>query len=218
MKQRWLNTAARIDGMSLRERGFIFLSVILVALAAADVLFLSPAQTAYRQAVQRHSAQAVELVRLRAEVTAVAQPFDANKAARDALDATQAQLQQAMLEIKTLAPMAENGPPLEQVLVQFMRRQPGLTLLSTATLAPEAISSGTTGTTGTNSAGAGAAVAGLTKRGLELRVAGPYAELNRYVKTLEAALPSLRWGVLTVKKGPQAAELTLQVFVVGVQP
>ena len=59
---------------------------------------------------------------------------------------------------------------------------------------------------------------GLTKRGLELRVAGPYAELNRYVKTLEAALPSLRWGVLTVKKGPQTAELTLQVFVVGVQP
>ena len=162
----------------------------------------------HRQVVQRHAAQAVELGRLRAEMIAVAQPVDANKSAREALAATQAQLQHVMQDIKTLAPVAESGPPLEQVLVQFLRRQPGLTLLSTATLAPEAISTSS----------AGAAVPGLTKRGLELRVAGPYAELNRYVKTLEAALPSLRWGVLTVKKGPQTAELTLQVFVVGVQP
>ena len=208
MKQWWQSLAVRIDAMSLRERGFIFLSVILVVLAMADVLWLSPAQTVHRQVVQRHAAQAVELVRLRAEMIAVAQPVDANKSAREALAATQAQLQHVMQDIKTLAPVAENGPPLEQVLVQFLRRQPGLTLLSTATLAPEAISTSS----------AGAAVPGLTKRGLELRVAGPYAELNRYVKTLEAALPSLRWGVLTVKKGPQTAELTLQVFVVGVQP
>ena len=208
MKQWWQSLAVRIDAMSLRERGFIFLSVILVVLAMADVLWLSPAQTVHRQVVQRNAAQAVELVRLRAEMIAVAQPVDANKSAREALAATQAQLQHVMQDIKTLAPVAENGPPLEQVLVQFLRRQPGLTLLSTATLAPEAISTSS----------AGAAVPGLTKRGLELRVAGPYAELNRYVKTLEAALPSLRWGVLTVKKGPQTAELTLQVFVVGVQP
>ena len=211
MKQWWQSLAVRIDAMSLRERGFIFLSVILVVLAMADVLWLSPAQTVHRQVVQRHAAQAVELVRLRAEMIAVAQPVDANKSAREALAATQAQLQHVMQDIKTLAPVAENGPPLEQVLVQFLRRQPGLTLLSTATLAPEAISTSSTSS-------AGAAVPGLTKRGLELRVAGHYAELNRYVKTLEAALPSLRWGVLTVKKGPQTAELTLQVFVVGVQP
>ena len=209
MKQWWQSLAVRIDAMSLRERGFIFLSVILVVLAMADVLWLSPAQTAHRQVVQRHAAQAVELGRLRAEMIAVAQPVDANKSAREALAATQAQLQYVMQDIKTLAPVAENGPPLEQVLVQFLRRQPGLTLLSTATLAPEAIST---------SSSAGAAVPGLSKRGLELRVAGPYTELNRYVKTLEAALPSLRWGVLTVKKGSQTAELTLQVFVVGVQP
>ncbi len=210
MKQRWQNLAARIDAMSLRERGFIFLSVILVALAMADVLWLSPAQTAHRQVVQRHAAQGVELTRLRAEMTAVAQPVDANKAAREALADAQADLQNVMQGIKALAPVAANGPPLEQVLVQFLRRQPGLTLLSTTTLAPESVNPG--------SSSAAAAVPGLTKRGLELRVAGPYAELNRYIKTLETALPSLRWGVLTVKKGPQLAELTLQVFVVGVQP
>lgn len=212
MKQWWVTQSARIDAMSLRERAFLFLAVIFVMLALADVLWLSPAQTAHRLILQRHAAQGVELTRLRAELSAIAQPVDANKAARQDLVDADAQLQQVMQEIKTLAPVMEGGPPLEKVLVQFLRRQPGLTLLGTTSLAPEA--------TAANATPANAAVPGLSKRGLELRVAGPYAELTRYVKTLESALPSLRWGVLTLKKekDQRDAELTLQVFVVGVQP
>lgn len=213
MKQWWLIQSARIDAMSLRERVFLFLAVLFVAAALADVLWLSPAQTAHRQLMQQHAAQGVELTRLRSELAAVAQPVDANKAAREELVHAEAQLQQVMQEIKTLAPVIEGGPPLEQVLVQFLRRQSGLTLLGTTSLAAEA-------TTPSAAPGAAAAVSGLNKRGLELRVAGPYAELTRYVKSLESALPSLRWGVLTLKKDKDQndAELTLQVFVVGVQP
>lgn len=212
MKQWWLTQSGRIDAMSLRERAALFLAVIFVLLALADVLWLSPAQTAHRQIVQRHAAQGAELTRLRAELSAVAQPVDANKAARQDLADADAQLQQVMQEIKILAPVIEGGPPLEQVLVQFLRRQSGLTLLGTTSLASEAVTANATPGT--------AAVPGLSKRGLELRVAGPYAELTRYVKTLESALPSLRWGVLTLKrdKDQRDAELTLQVFVVGVQP
>ncbi|MBC7682469.1 MAG: hypothetical protein H7172_09060 [Ferruginibacter sp.] len=210
MKQWWLVQSARIDAMSLRERAFLFLSLILVALAMADVLWLSPAQTAHRLVTQRHAAQGAELTRLRAELAAVAQPVDANKAAREDLAAADAQLQQVMQEIKTLAPVTEGGPPLEQVLVQFLRRQPGLTLLGTSTLAVDTLAA--------SSPSGAAAVPGLSKRGLELRVAGSYAELTRYVKTLETALPNLRWGALVLKKDLQATELTLQVFVVGVQP
>lgn len=211
MKQWWLTQSARIDAMSLRERVFLFLSIIFIALALADVLLLSPAQTAHRLVVQRHAAQGVELARLRAELSAAAQPVDANKAAREDLAAAEAQLQRVMQEIKALAPVTDGGPPLERVLAQFLRRQPGLTLLGTSSLAPETAAAGTP---------AAAVVPGLSKRGLELRVAGSYAELTRYVKTLESALPSLRWGALTLKreKDQRDAELTLQVFVVGVQP
>lgn len=207
MKQWWLIQSGRIDAMSLRERAFLFLSLILVAMALADVLWLTPAQNAYRAVTQRHAAQGVELARLRAELAIAAQPVDANKAAREALAATDVQLHQVMQQIHDLAPVVEGGPPLEQVLVQFLRRQPGLTLLGTSTLAPEAVASD-----------GKSAIAGMSKRGLELRVAGSYAELNRYVKTLETALPHLRWGPLALKKTPDGNELTLQVFVVGVQP
>ena len=65
---------------------------------------------------------------------------------------------------------------------------------------------------------AASAPAGLVKQGMEIKVTGPYAELVRYVKTLEGALPNLRWGALQLKSDQQAPELTLQVYVVGVQP
>ena len=213
MKQWWLVQSARIDAMSLRERAFLFLAVVFIMLALADVLWLSPAQAAHHQVTQRYAAQNVELARLRTELAAVAQPVDANKAAREELAATEVQLQQVMQDIKTLAPVVEGGPPLEKVLVQFLRRQPGLTLLGTTSLAPEAAPA----TANANPASA-AAVPGLSKRGLELRVAGSYADLTRYVKTLETALPSLRWGTLVLKKDQREAELSVQVFVVGVQP
>ncbi len=215
MKQWWLVQSARIDAMSLRERAFLFLAVVFIMLALADVLWLSPAQAAHHQVTQRYAAQNVELARLRTELAAVAQPVDANKAAREELAATEVQLQQVMQDIKTLAPVVEGGPPLEKVLVQFLRRQPGLTLLGTTSLAPEAAPA--TANANANPASA-AAVPGLSKRGLELRVAGSYADLTRYVKTLETALPSLRWGTLVLKKDQREAELSVQVFVVGVQP
>jgi MSHA biogenesis protein MshJ len=102
--------------------------------------------------------------------------------------------------------LAEGGPAIEQALVQFLRRQEGLTLLSTGTVKQDAPAAPATG----------ASAPALSRRGLELSVSGSYAELVRYVKTLENALPTLRWGTLQLKATKQPPELTLQVYVVGV--
>lgn len=210
MKQWWQQQVVRIDALSLRERAFLFLSVIVVCLALADVLWLSPAQVAHQQVTQRFAAQGAELSRLRDELKSIAQPVDASKAVRDDIAAANARLEAVNQEITTVAPFADGGPALEQVLVQFLRRQEGLTLLSTGTLKQDAAIPVAPATA--------AAPTGLSKRGMELRVAGPYPELVRYVKTLENALPALRWGALQLKSEKQPPELTLQVYVVGVQP
>jgi MSHA biogenesis protein MshJ len=210
MKQWWQQQVVRIDALSLRERAFLFLSVIVVCMALADVLWLSPAQVAHQQATQRFAAQGTELSRLRDELKSTAQPLDASKAVRDDIASANARLEAVNQEIKEVAPLADGGPALEQVLVQFLRRQEGLTLLSTGTLKQDAAIPVAPATV--------AAPTGLSRRGMELRVAGPYPELVRYVKTLEIALPALRWGALQLKSEKQPPELTLQVYVVGVQP
>lgn len=203
LKLWWDKQAARIDALSLRERGFLFVSVIVLALAVADVVVLSPAQVAHKQLAQRFATQSTELNRLREELRTTGQPVDASQEVRGALAEADARVQAINQEIAATAPLAEGGPALEQVLVQFLRRRDGLTLLGVGTLPPESTP---------------ASVAGLTRRGVELRVAGPYAELVQYVKSLENALPVLRWGPMHLKSEKQPPELSLQVHVVGALP
>ncbi len=204
----WTKQAARIDALSLRERGIIFVSVIGLAMALVDTLLLSPAQMAHKQSTQRFATQATELTRLRGELKASGQPVDASKPLRDEMAELDTRLQAINQEIKAIAPLAEGGAALEQVLVQFLRRYEGLTLLGVSTLSQEAA----------GPPGAEVAPVGLTRRGLNLRVSGPYGELVRYVKALENALPVLRWGPLQLKSEKQPPELSLQVYVLEVQP
>ncbi len=206
MNQWWTRFAARIDALSLRERAVLFVTLIAGFVALADVLWLEPAQAAYQQATTRFETQKTELVRLRVETQAGANVVDPSRAVRADIAAADARLADINRDIAGVAPAAEQGPRLEQVLLQFLRRQEGMTLLGTSTMKQDA------------PADANAAVAGLSKRGMELRVSGTYADLTRYVKTLENALPNLRWGQLQLKSDKQPPELTLQVYVVGVQP
>jgi MSHA biogenesis protein MshJ len=122
-----------------------------------------------------------------------------------------AQLDQVNQGIEQTSGMSRQGTPLAQVLVHLLRRHEGLTLLHTGTLAPEASAKATP-------ASAPAGTAAIARQGMELTVSGPYAELSRYVQTLEQALPAVRWGSMQLKSEKQPPELTLQLFLVEVQP
>lgn len=211
MKKQWQQIALRIDAMQLRERVFLFLAIIISCMALADTLWLTPAQVAQKQAKLRFETQTTELKRLRDELRAVVQTVDPSKAVRDDIAAANLRLDAINQDIKAVAPLAEGGAAIEQALVQFLRRQEGLTLLSTGTIKQDTVST----TSASPTAGAQPA---LSRRGLELTVSGSYADLVRYVRTLETALPTLRWGTLQLKTTKQSPEMTLQVFVVGVPP
>lgn len=212
MKQQWQTLALRIDAMQLRERVFLFLTILVSCLALADTLWLAPAQLAYKQATLRSAAQGTELQRLREELKAVARGVDASKTVRDEIADANLRLDGINQEIKAVAPLADSGPAIDDALVEFLRRQNGLTLLRMGTVQPEAAPAAipTAQSTGASPV--------LSRRGLELSVSGPYAELVRYVQTLENALPTLRWGALQLKATQPTPELTLQVYVVGAAP
>jgi MSHA biogenesis protein MshJ len=173
-------------------------------LALADVLWLSPAMDAHQQQTKLSNAQDNEVQRLRAELTNTPKPVDVNLPLRTEVAALQQQL--AQLQAGNSDAAGSGSPALEPVLAEFMRRRPGLSLVSTTTLSADA------------AAGKEQAVTGVARRGVELKVAGPYAELQRYVKSLEQALPNLRWGPMQLRSDKQPPELTLQVFVLEVQP
>jgi len=208
VKAWWTAQSARINALSLRERVFLFVSLLVVVLAIADVLWLTPAQAAYKLAQQRFTTQSAEVQRLRAELAAVPAPVDAAVELRTQMAESQARIETLRAQMAALAPDAAGAQALEPVLVQFLRRSPGLRLVSSGTVAADADPSGA----------APSAVPGIQRRGLELKVAGSYGDLTRYVKSLEQALPRLRWGSMQLSVDKQGTELTLRVYVLEVQP
>lgn len=215
MMEQWLlQQAERVDRLSQRERVFLFTSVLVVLVAVADSLWLTPAMDAQRKMVQRFSAQTQEINQLRGELQASGLPTNVSGGARDEIAKINAQMDALEGQIQQLAPSSQSGQDLERVLMQFLRKQERLTLLGTGTLRDDGKGLAPTPPV--------AELAGLPatvrRQGMELRVSGPYNELVRYVRTLETALPGLRWGTMTLRADGRTSELSLQVYVVGLQP
>jgi MSHA biogenesis protein MshJ len=206
LKDFWKKQSLRIDAMSLRERFFLFLSLIVCCMALADVLWLTPAQLTHQQLTQRFDKQSAELQRAREVLKTVARPVDKSQGVRTEIAGAKSRLQVVNQSIQDVLPTAAQATPLAQVLVPLLRRHEGLTLLRTATLPPEV-------TVKTNQPGGA-----MSRQGVELTVSGSYAELTSYAQTLEQALPYVRWGSMKLKSDKPPAELTLQLFLVGVQP
>lgn len=215
MKLWWSKLAARIDALSLRERAFMFLSALAIFLALADVMWLSPAQMAHKQLTQRFQKQSSELQRVRDELKLAGLPANGVKSLSLEIATVKSSLITVNQKIAMVLPTASDSTPLTQALVHLLRRHEGLTLLRTATVAPDVGLAKTAQTAGT----AGSALpAGMTRQGVELTVSGPYSELMRYVQALETAMPHIRWGVMKLKSEKLPPELTLQLFLIGVQP
>ena len=205
MKKWWETQAARINALSVRERIFLFLAVIACFVAVVDSVLLSPAKMAHKQLTQRFEKQNADLQSARDEMKLVATPVDSGATVSAETDAVKLRLDTVNQEINEALPTAAQTTPLAQVLVHLLRRHDGLTLVRPSAVAPVV-----------DAAAAAAKPASLTRQGVELTVSGPYAELVRYVKTLETAMPQIRWGSMTLlksDKGPTV--LTLQLFVVG---
>lgn len=210
MKAWWTKLAARIDALSLRERAFLFGTLIILSMLLAEALWLGPTQALHRQLTQRVAAQAGEVQRLQQELDGMGSQSGPGQQVRDELAQVRERLELVNREIAQLPQGQADSAPLTKVLVHFLRRHEGLVLVRTATLDASG-----QGMAGSSDLQALASVFGVKRQGLELTVAGNYHELARYVQTLERALPALRWGTMRMNSERQPAELTLQVWLLG---
>jgi MSHA biogenesis protein MshJ len=204
MKTTWKSVAARIDGLNLRERMFLFLSLIVVLVALVDTAWLTPARAVHQMARQKFDANTIELQQLRSEATLRASKPDPSRTARAELAGIQAQIEATNRSIGAVSSVLHSATTLQDVLARFLRGHPALTLVHTGNLAADAA--------------APARGAAVPRTALELTVAGPFADQVRFLQSLESGMPDLRWGAVKVNAEQQPPKLTLQVFLVGAQP
>ncbi len=212
MSSWWIKQATRINALSLRERLFLFISLLTICLALADVAWLSPAQSAHKQALQKLDKQNEDLKKSTEMMKSLGDTGGSVKTLNGELSAVKKQIEQVNQSIVSATSGPVDDKPLAQVLVHLLRRYEGLALVTTSSMTPELTDKKILPDT------AGSSISGLTRQGVELTVSGPYSQLVQYVQTLETAMPHIRWGTMKLKSEKQPPELILQLFIVGVSP
>lgn len=219
IKQRVLQLAARIDALSLRERGMVFGATIAVLAFAGHTVVLAPQdakQAALRTQIEQQQAASAAID---AEITARVEGsrIDPDAQSRTRLNTMQQEMGQLGSELLALehglVPPERMGPLVESIL----RANGRLKLVSMRTLPAEPLAApGATAATAAPAAPATPApVAGgdvplLYRHGVEVTVRGNYLDMVDYMSTLDAMPTRMFWGraQLDVETYP-TARLTL---------
>ena len=206
--------AKRIDGLSLRERAIMFVSLAAALVAAADALVISPRLAEQKALLVQRQTQTAQINTLRGELAGGGANAD-TPAAKLARQLAEARARQQALDAEIARGLAQGaqGARLSDLLERVLRRYERLTLLRLATVAP----AGNTVTSMLESALAKVGGAGPLQ-GVEIVVRGSYPDLAQYVADTESALPALRWGALTITGGNELPVLTARVYLLGAAP
>ncbi len=188
MSELWRRTAARFDGLSLRERAMVSAAALVALLALVYTLMLEPELNKQRRAaaamLQKHS----EMRALDAQVQALlaARAQDPDRQRRERLAQLTAQLNQ--LEARILAEERRFTAPAQMrgVIENVLGRSRGVALVEMKTLPVTTLASKE------------ANERRIYRHGLELTVSGSYLDLLAYVRDLEALPTQLYWGALNV--------------------
>ncbi len=188
--------ARRINGLTLRERAIMAVSLAAALAGVIDFLVLSPQFAAQRGIVTQLRTQGQEMAVLRAQLAPPAADSPQAQAQR-ALAALQAELTDVEARIATrLVGRTDTTAQLPDLLQRVLRRHERLTLLKLDTVPP-------------------AADDPAARRVVELQLTGRYADLAAYAVEIEQQLPGLQWAALSIDGAPQPPVLSARVWLPG---
>ncbi len=237
MKDKLLELTGRFDALSLRERSTIGTAVLLGGLMMGYLVLVDPQIT--RQATQHKritqlkgemAAQEAQMVALKSQLK---DPDAANRAALQEVRKSMAAIDQRLRNVQdSLVPPEK----MQAFLEGLMTKDQGLELVALRTLsvAPLIKSTPAPGKPSADdktakehaepaggkkpaapagAAGAGDTASNLYKHSIEMRVAGSYNDLARYLAALEGMPQRIIWekAELTVEKHPRCV-LILTVY------
>lgn len=215
MKALWRTWAGRYAALSRREQ----IMVAAAALGAVAFLLMSLwVEPATRRAADLRAGLATrqgELTMLEDQIASLkSQLEDPDAASRRQLAELHARLSAIDGQIGKLDDKLVPPQRMGQVLQTVLARQRGLTLVGLRSLAPEPllVLPGADKAAGESQA-AGTNQENIYRHGLEIRLAGRYADLLGYVAELERTPQRLLWGSMTLKvTAYPLSELTLTVY------
>lgn len=214
MNALWRQWADRYAALSRREQLMVAAAIIAAVGFLLVTLWVDPAAKRAAGLRAQMSGQQTELTALRAQVASLkSQLHDPDAANRKALAELQTRLTGIDNQIGNLDDKLVPPQRIGKLLQTVLARHRGLNLVSLRSLPPEPLLAPPVDK-GTQANKAPSVIReNIYRHGLEIRIAGGYADLLAYVAELERASERLLWGgmALAVTDYPRS-ELTLTVY------
>jgi MSHA biogenesis protein MshJ len=201
--------AARIDGMSLRERVLIFLAAAFLVVSAADALLLAPLLAQQKQLSSQVVQQQETMKDIQAQIAALmqAKQADASSPQRERIRLLRQQIADGEVYLKDRRDKLVPPDRMAALLEQVLGRNANLQLVAMKTLPvtpfiePQA------------DAAAGSHEPQMFKHGVTITVRGSYADVLQYLTSLERLPTRMFWGTarMNVIRHP-TLELTLTLY------
>jgi len=203
VKEQWKMYAARIDALSLRERLMVFGAAILVAVYLMFALFIEPAQKREKMLAAQALQQRNELQVLQQQVQVLGKRMaDPDGASRTRRNDLQVQIAAIDDSLKSMQHSLVPAQRMNTLLQSMLARNPRLQLVSMRTLPLSTLVEKRSGTPEAAAADKQALGEGnVFKHGVELRVAGSYADLYDYLQRLEKLPARMFWSRATLNAG-----------------
>ncbi|MGM0593665.1 MAG: hypothetical protein ACQETD_03925 [Pseudomonadota bacterium] len=213
IKQRYEALSARIDALSLRERGMIFATLAALLYLFWSTLLLAPLEQEQQALLEQIETLRGEVTALDSQTLAVMQRHntDPNRKEREQLADIEHQLAQTERQIsETISGLIE-PEQMADILEQVLQRQRGLTFVRLENLGREAL-------VDVDTEDADVDTAGIFKHSLRLELEGSYTELLAYLRELERLEVQFRWDEvsITMLDYPRAA-ITITVHTLSMQ-
>lgn len=202
----------RVNSLALRERGILFVAVLVVLYGtAANLLFppLNAEQTRLKkQLADKHTQIKTFDAQIQAALARGAVDPDApNRAKRAQLEAQIKTVEESLATVTArLVSPKEMAPMVEQILLKNRR----LEVVRMGSLSPEPLQK-------LAAAGGGS---GLTayRHGMHIELRGNYLDILAYLKDLEALPWKVFWGQLTLKvEQYPTSHVTLRIYTLSTQ-
>ncbi len=229
-KPRWDRLTRRIDAMSLRERALVFVTLVVLLLVMLNSLLLTPLAARDRVLLLQLQQDEQKNAVMKAQISALITSFNADPDAvlRSRLVVLRDQAERSGKALTDIQGSLVPPQRMTALLEDILRRNHGLRLVSLKTLpvtglieaeaaaptksATEPTKTGVTARPITSSNA-------VYRHGVELTVAGSYAELVHYLTELETLPWHMFWGKadLAVEVYPRV-NLTLRLYTLSLDP
>jgi len=203
MKEQWKMYAARIDALSLRERLMVFVAAIVVAVYLVFALSIEPGQKREKMLTAQTLQQRNELQVLQQQVQVLGKRMaDPDGASRTRRDDLQVQIAAIDDSLKSMQHSLVPAQRMNTLLQSMLARNPRLQLVSMRTLPLSTLVEKRAGAPEAAAADKQALSEGnVFKHGVEVRVAGSYADLYDYLQRLEKLPARMFWSRATLNAG-----------------